>query len=198
MGFWKCFLLLYVSLYDQHPVNHLTIFNHAGFIWYQDGRRVTPSCPGVGTKALFFIYFSCRNMVVNLPLGLMVESFLQQPFVRGVNRRLMQEMGGSIWFFSLLLFGGVYLLISSLLHICFWVFMFFGFRLWRFVQAEMQSSLEAKRVQQGVWHLLCEVQVCATGNRWEQRDVWGVLHWNDHPWEQDQMSIAIAPKIPPV
>lgn len=75
--------------------------------------------------------------------------------------------------------------------------MFWGrFRLWRFVQAEMQSSLEAKRVQQGVRHVLCEVQVCATRDRREQGDVWGVLHWHDHPWEQDQMSIAHRPKIP--
>jgi urease gamma subunit len=44
------------------------------------------------------------------------------------------------------------------------------------VQAEMQSSLEAKRVQQGVWHVLCEVQVCATWDSGEQGDVWGLLH----------------------
>lgn len=54
--------------------------------------------------------------------------------------------------------------------------LFVLFRLWRAVQAEVQRSLEAKALQQGVRHVLCEVQVCATWHFWEQRTLWQVLH----------------------
>ncbi|XP_021826015.1 uncharacterized protein LOC110766912 isoform X2 [Prunus avium] len=49
-------------------------------------------------------------------------------------------------------------------------------RLWRVVQAEVQRSLEAKDLQQGLRYVLCEMQVCATWHFWEQRTLWQVLH----------------------
>jgi hypothetical protein len=63
-------------------------------------------------------------------------------------------------------------------------------RLWRVVRREVQIKLEAKRVHQSVWHVLCKVQVCSTGDLREQRNVWEVLHGYDHSWQQAQVPLG--------
>jgi hypothetical protein len=57
-------------------------------------------------------------------------------------------------------------------------------------RGEMQFTLEAKRVHQSVWHVLCKVQVCSAGDLREQRIVWEVLHGHDHSWQQDQVPLS--------
>ncbi|KAL5747268.1 hypothetical protein ACOSP7_024265 [Xanthoceras sorbifolium] len=70
-------------------------------------------------------------------------------------------------------------------------------RLWRVVQAEVQSSLKAKPVQQSMWHVLCEVQVCATRHFREQGGVWKLLHRHDYSWKQNQVPIGPYPTSGP-
>lgn len=34
--------------------------------------------------------------------------------------------------------------------------------------------------------------MCATRYLWQQRKMWQMLHWNDHPWQQDQVPLTIT------
>ncbi|KAH1248739.1 hypothetical protein GmHk_05G012275 [Glycine max] len=51
-----------------------------------------------------------------------------------------------------------------------------GHRLWRIVQDKVQCPFKAKCVQQGLWHMLCEVQVCSTWNFRQQGALWDLLY----------------------
>lgn len=136
---------------------------------------------GLAVKTSTNLIVICVVNLITRCVGLMCESFFYSLLWGVQTEGSCRKLVGLSIFFSFLPSGFIIILLDSV---------FCGFRLWRIVQAEMQSSLEAKRVQQGVWHVLCEVQVCATWDGREQGDVWGMLHWHDHPWEQDQMSIG--------
>lgn len=51
-------------------------------------------------------------------------------------------------------------------------------------------------MHQGMWHVLCEVQVCATRDFREQRSLWKMLHTDDHPWKQDQVPLGCIASLP--
>lgn len=57
------------------------------------------------------------------------------------------------------------------------------------MQIQMQFTLEAKSVYKGMWNMLSKVQMCATRYLWQQRDVWQMLHRNDHSRKQDQVPL---------
>ena len=60
------------------------------------------------------------------------------------------------------------------------------------MQEKMQSTLEAKQMQQGVWDLLLEVQVRATGDFREQGGLRDLLYWHDHPWKRCQVPLTFT------
>lgn len=66
-------------------------------------------------------------------------------------------------------------------------------RLRRAVQGEMQYALETKCVHESVWHVLREVQVCASGYFREQGGLRHMLHRYDYTWQQDQVPLIVRP-----
>ena len=129
----------------------------------------------------------------------MVLSVYFQLIVKDGNRRLMQQIGEH--FKSVESCNSMYLLFILKSWFC-WVSLFVGvdcervyvYRLWRTVQGEMQSSLKAEPVPQGMWDLLCQMQVRSTWDCRQQGAVRGLLYWHDHPWQQDQ--VPMSPFIP--
>lgn len=56
----------------------------------------------------------------------------------------------------------------------------------------MQGALETQCVHQGVWNVLCEVQVRAAGDMGKQGTLREVLHGHDHSREQNQVPLVLS------
>lgn len=62
------------------------------------------------------------------------------------------------------------------------------FRLWRSMWCQVSVILEAESVQEGMWNLLCPLQLCSSGHL---RQPWclPLLRQHDHSWQQTQVSL---------
>ncbi|GFP79947.1 gibberellin-regulated protein 14 [Phtheirospermum japonicum] len=59
------------------------------------------------------------------------------------------------------------------------------------MQSQVQPPLKAEFVCEGMWNMLCEVQVCAPRDLRQQRNVWEMLYRHDHTWKQVQVPLIL-------
>ena len=165
---------------------------HAGFIWLQHRRRGDAICqPGSTwnpcTLFLFFFVFGKRFWLLCIVTGEVCMWF------SGGRERWKQKADARHrWGFLLsLLFSPKRRRLAVYLT---W-FWFGVHRLRRVVQGQVQPTLKAQRVRKGLRDVLCEVQMRATRHLRQQRTLRQMLHWHDHPWQQDQ--VPLKPPFPP-
>ena len=165
---------------------------HAGFIWLQHRRRGDAICqPGSTwnpcTLFLFFFVFGKRFWLLCIVTGEVCMWF------SGGRERWKQKADARHrWGFLLsLLFSPKRRRLAVYLT---W-FWFGVHRLRRVVQGQVQPTLKAQRVRKGLRDVLCEVQMRATRHLRQQRTLRQMLHWHDHPWQQDQ--VPLNPPFPP-
>lgn len=60
------------------------------------------------------------------------------------------------------------------------------------MRGTVQCAFKAEPVQEGVRHVLREVQVRATWNFRQQGALWHVLYGHDHSWQQDQVPLSLT------